>query len=103
MEPSYDSRKETQKHIYRVRLYVSQMSDNLNRRWEAHDASKLRPQHTAVDYSEIQECETLEDAVAIVEDTIREEFNEKAYPVYDLDAIQEEVQAIWDKRVKEDQ
>lgn len=47
---TYDSTKETQKHISRVRVHLNTIRDNMESRWQKHDASKLEsPEKEAFD------------------------------------------------------
>ena len=45
--------------------------------WEVEDgyAGKSRPQHTMIDDEEIQECETLDEAIEVIEGYVQNDLN----------------------------
>lgn len=82
---------------------MKKRDDRLEVTYEIEDgySGGARPQHVVINHSEIQECETLDEAVQLVEDFIRDDFANKAYPAYDQEAITRDVEAIWKKRPAE--
>lgn len=68
-------------------------------KWEVDDGyvGRDRPQTTSVDVSEINDCETLEEAVALVEDAIQSDFEQKISACYDQQQIEDAVAAVFKK------
>lgn len=64
--------------------------------WEADDgyAGGAAPHTTNVDDSYIRECETVEEAVDLIEETIREDFRSSIFPIYDIEDITTQVKKM---------
>lgn len=71
--------------------------------WEVDDGycGGSAPQYTQVDESEIHECETLDDAVKLVEDAIENDFCNHATPTWDGEKLRKKVEEIWNQRPQE--
>lgn len=56
------------------------------------------PLHCTVDDSEIQACESLEEAQELVEDYIDEDFRDKVSPTWKVKEVEASVEKIWSQR-----
>jgi hypothetical protein len=66
--------------------------------WEVQDgyAGKGSPQSTNVPDDEITECLTVEEAMDVIHDYIREDFEQRITPEFDVDEVETEVKILVD-------
>lgn len=68
-------------------------------KWKVEDGyANNGPHTTTVDNAEIQECETLEDAVTLAQDAIEDAFQKKVSASWDEAAIGRDVEEVWKER-----
>jgi len=69
--------------------------------WYVDDGyvGKSRPQKTEVDESDIENCDNIEEAMQIIDDSIQEDYDQKiSWFMNNREKIQEEVQKILDNK-----
>lgn len=69
------------------------MSDKIRFRYQADDGyvGRDRPLHISIPANEILECDTIDDAVEMVQERIEDDFLQRVSASYDFDAIREQV------------
>lgn len=65
-------------------------------RWQVQDG--YVPHTTKVDNADIQECETLEDAIFLAQDAIEDDFRQKVSASWDEDELRRRVEEVWKER-----
>lgn len=60
------------------------------------------PQTVKVSDSELIECDTVDEALAIIEDAIQEDFQQTVSPAYDIDGIRNEVEKLFADKPKDE-
>lgn len=68
--------------------------------WEVDDGyvRGSAPRRTDISVQEIQDCETLEAAVELVEQAIEDDFRTHANPCWDSERLRKQVEKVWNKR-----
>lgn len=56
------------------------------------------PQGIEIYIQEIQDCETLDDAVALVEKAIEDDFRNHVIPSWDSDRLRKQIEEVWKER-----
>lgn len=78
-------------------------NDRVELTWEVDDgyAGPSAPQHTSLYLSEIESCETLDEAVSVAEQSIRDDFPNHVSPSWDDTHLREQVEELW--KLKQEQ
>ena len=65
--------------------------------WEVRDGyfGKSRPQYTEVDESELLECDTIDEALQVIEDAIRSDFENSVAPEWDEEYFKRQLEELF--------
>lgn len=76
------------------------MKGDLTFHWEVDDGycGGAAPQHTVVSKQDILDCDTIDEAINLVETEIESDFRNHANPTYDTAKFRKQIQAIWTEK-----
>lgn len=65
--------------------------------WEVRDGygGKSRPQYTTVDDSELLECDTIDEALQVIEDAIRDDFDQSIAPDWNEEDFRKQMKKLF--------
>lgn len=74
--------------------------DQLTFTWEVEDGycGGSAPQHTQVHKQDILECDTIDEAIDLVEREIEDDFRNHANPTYDTSKFRKQIEEIWGEK-----